>query len=56
VTAWRACTGAGCWQELWPHAEREAHTGAGLLAGLTPWGTHGGAVHEELQLLGRTHV
>jgi len=54
--------------------EREAHAGAGLLAGLvTLWkrstleqpvpeglhpvgGTHPGAVHEELQSMGRTHA
>ena len=30
--------------------ERGAQAGAGLLAGLvTPWGTHAGAVREELQ-------
>jgi len=37
--------------------EREAHTGAGLLAGLvTPWGTHAGAVHGGLSPMGRTHA
>ena len=37
--------------------ERGAHAGAGLLAGLvTPWGTQAGAVCEELQPVGRTHV
>ena len=37
--------------------ERRAHAGAGLLAGLvTLWGTHAGAVSEELQPVGRTHI
>ena len=40
-----------------PPLERGAHAGAGLLAGLvTLWGTHAGAVHEELQPVGRTHI
>jgi len=35
--------------------QRGAHAGAGLVAGLvTPWGTHAGAVHEELQPMGGT--
>jgi len=37
--------------------KRGAYAGAGLLAGLvTPWGTHAGAVCEELQLAGRIHI
>jgi len=37
--------------------ERAAHAGADLLAGLvTLWGTHAGAVHEELHPTGRIHV
>jgi len=37
--------------------ERGAHIGTDLLAGLvTPWGTHAGAVSEELQPMGRTHI
>lgn len=43
-------------QDLWP-MEKGAHTGARLLAGLVnPWETHAGAVHEELQPVGRTNV
>ena len=37
--------------------KKEAHTRAGLLAGLvTPWGTHAGAVCEGLQPVGRIHI
>ena len=37
--------------------ETGAHAEADLLVGLvTPWGTHAGAVREELQPTGRTHV
>ena len=44
VTPWGACTGAGSCQDLWTREGREAHNGAGLLAGLvTPWRTHAGA-------------
>jgi len=44
VTIWKACTGAGSWQDLWTCGERAADAGADLLAGLvTPWETHAGA-------------
>ncbi|GAB0190583.1 hypothetical protein GRJ2_001523600 [Grus japonensis] len=37
--------------------ERGTYSRAGLLAGVvTPWGTHVGAVREELQPMGRTHI
>lgn len=37
--------------------ERGTYSGESLLAELvTPWGTHTGAVHEDLQLMGRTHI
>ena len=51
VTPWEARAGAGSWQNLRTRGpmERGAHAEARLLAGLvTPWGTHAGAVREEL--------
>jgi len=36
--------------------KRGAHAGAGLLAGLViPWGTHAGAIHEDLHPVGGIH-
>ena len=30
VTLWKACTGAGSWQDLWTHGVRGPHAGAGF--------------------------
>ncbi|GAB0181374.1 AN1-type zinc finger protein 5-like [Grus japonensis] len=44
------------WQDLWPHGERSPRWSRFAGRTVTPWGTHAGAVREELQPVGRTHV
>ena len=52
VTSWEARAGAGSWQDLCPTTlEQSVPEGLQLVEG-----THAGAVHEELQPMGRTYV
>jgi len=68
VTPWRACAGAGSWQDLWPHGERSPRWSRFAGRACDPvrdpcWSTlflkdcaHAGAVWEELQPMGRSHT